>query len=625
MEFTIRQLGGMKQFKEEFRKHPVPRKGWHDFRLCRVPPVAAEAPADSCRASWLRANPATIPDFSATAYFFGKMLYDSLRVPVGLILASLGGSPVEAWTPATCRDDNRNLSSFLQPEGDSVPDIFKPSALYNGMIHPLLNYPIRGAIWYQGESNITNAGHYRELFSTMVRCWRDGWNQRVFPFYFVQIAPFRYENSADFAAYLREAQQQSLALQNTGMVVTMDIGDVNDIHPVNKPEVGRRLALLALNRTYGFRQLICGGPVFSHWEKEESAARLFFDHAPGGLISGSAEIRGFFLAGKEGEFYPVKAVIDSNTVVLKCDRVSSPSRIRYAFSDTAIVNIFNHSGLPLAPFRTDTLPFFNDPVRIQLDQDSIPGSTILLLTSADRKNRIHFTLDGSIPGLTSPAYTGPVKLDSTVQIRALAFRDTLASARISQADFIMHDALFKPIRLEYPYSPKYKGGKHALLDGIRGSTNFMDKRWQGYRGTDFSGIVDLGSLSPVSSATIGFLHCPDSWIFLPVSVDFYTSADGVEYKLAGAIHTSESWKAPGPFIKDYTWTASGEGETLARYIKIVAKNTGVCPRAHPGRGEKAWLFADEIMLTTKRPDRPNGQPVSKIPAKIKYIQLIFHP
>ncbi|QEG39437.1 sialate O-acetylesterase [Roseimaritima ulvae] len=302
-------------------------------------------------------NPCTaqsVANFSATAYYFARQLHVELNVPIGIIDASWGGTPAEAWTPLEglrkIGDAEAIAAAEQQPD---EPDLQQcPTRLYNGMIHPLRQMTLRGVIWYQGEGNIRRASRYRELFSTMITQWRKAFDAEI-SFYFTQISPFRYRDSTDASALLREAQLQTLTVSRTGMVVTMDIGDLGDIHPKNKQEVGRRLALWALTQDYG-RQLAYSGPLFKAATFGNGRATLSFDHVGGGLKTRDGQPPSHFqLAGEDRIFHDATAVIVGDTVVVTSDEVAQPRAVRYGFTDTAEPNLTNDAGLPASSFRSD--------------------------------------------------------------------------------------------------------------------------------------------------------------------------------------------------------------------------------------------------------------------------------
>lgn len=249
-----------------------------------------------------------------------------------------------------------NFGNFAAPPtpplGAANPNT--PTVLFNGMIHPLIPYGIRGAIWYQGESNASRGMEYRTLFPTMITDWRQQWGQGDFPFYFVQLANYQAGADAGFDspwAELREAQTMTLALPNTGMAVIIDIGDSTDIHPKNKQDVGLRLALNALAKTYG-RDVAYSGPLFREARVEGNAIRLYFDHAEGGLVS-KGELTGFVIAGADRKFTQAQAVIDGETVVVSSPEVPAPVAVRYGWAEDPKCTLYNQAGLPMSPFRTD--------------------------------------------------------------------------------------------------------------------------------------------------------------------------------------------------------------------------------------------------------------------------------
>jgi len=300
---------------------------------------------------WQVCTPKTIPRFASTAYFFARELHRELKVPVGIIDASWGGTSAETWTPASGLKALGYTSELQQADKlPQKPDQKIPTRLYNGMIHPLRHFRIKGVVWYQGEGNARRADKYRELFSAMIGQWREIFGYE-FPFYFVQISPFNYRGIN--AAYLREAQLETLSLPRTGMAVTMDIGNLTDIHPKNKQEVGRRLALWALVNDYG-HDVICSGPIYKEAVFEDGKARLKFDHVGTGLTTCDGQSPSDFeVAGADKVFHPATAVIDGDALVVSSDKVAEPKAVRYAFTSRAMPNLMNKEGLPASSFRTD--------------------------------------------------------------------------------------------------------------------------------------------------------------------------------------------------------------------------------------------------------------------------------
>lgn len=249
---------------------------------------------------------------------------------------------------------------FLGPVVPNATPFSSPGVLFNGMIAPLTRFAIKGVIWYQGESNASRAYEYRELFRAMIQDWRRHWGQGDFPFLFVQLANYMKEpthpKESEWAE-LREAQGMALALPNTGMATAIDIGEANDIHPKNKADVGKRLALAALNVAYGHEEVVASGPAFESMQIENGRALIFFNHVGSGLTTRDkyGYIRGFQIAGADRKFYWARAHIDGDHVIVSSENVSDPVAVRYAWADNpGALDLYNEEGLPAVPFRTDT-------------------------------------------------------------------------------------------------------------------------------------------------------------------------------------------------------------------------------------------------------------------------------
>jgi sialate O-acetylesterase len=336
------------------------------IRLFNVARLQSPQPVADTKGEWKPCSPETVGGFSAAAYYFGRQLHKDLNVPIGLIASSWGGSPAEAWTRRGALEANPKLK----------PMAAGGSTLYNGMIAPIVPYGIRGAIWYQGEANVGGAYTYRTLFPAMIANWRADWGQGDFPFGFVQIAPFGYSDawnaSPAACAELWEAQRMTLyASPNTGMAVTVDLtagdmihpknGNFDGIHPKNKQDVGRRLALWALAKVYG-RDVVYSGPITKSMIVEGNKIRLRFDHVGAGLVSRDGKpLIDFTIAGEDKKFVPAAATIDGDTVVVHSDQVATPVAVRYAWYDTATPNLSNKDGLPASPFRTDKWKGVTEP------------------------------------------------------------------------------------------------------------------------------------------------------------------------------------------------------------------------------------------------------------------------
>lgn len=324
------------------------------IRMFTVERTVSLTPKDDVNGKWIVASPESAAGFSATAYFFAKALYAGLDVPIGIIHTSWGGTPAEAWVPpadlASVTGFETVNELFTTAEADTVLSPNSPSTLFNGMIAPILPYAIKGVIWYQGESNVGRGKQYETLFPTLIRSWRSQWGLGDFPFYFVQIAPFKYgESEPSPAAELREAQRLTLSLPNTGMVVTTDIGNPTNIHPANKKDVGERLALWALSRTYG-QELVYSGPLADRAEFSGRQVTIHFLHMGSGLVAKGGPLTDFELAGADGVFHPARAVITGETVVVGSSKVTQPVTIRFGWREAAQSNLFNKEGLPASSF-----------------------------------------------------------------------------------------------------------------------------------------------------------------------------------------------------------------------------------------------------------------------------------
>ncbi|MDA0203915.1 MAG: sialate O-acetylesterase [Acidobacteria bacterium] len=320
-----------------------------NLRLFTVPHVAVAEPASDVVGRWEPSSPAVALDFSAVGHTFITYIQGVLDVPVGAIDSSWGGTPVQAWTERSILGAVEGVDLTRQRNRDQD----KPEYLYNGMIHPLVPYGIRGALWYQGESNVGEAHLYQGMFSAMIANWRDRFERGDFPFYFVQIAPYEYGQNN--SAYLREAQLKTmLNVPNTGMASTMDIGLERNIHPPEKIVVGKRLAYWALAKAYGMQGVRYSGPVYREMSVEEGAAVLQFDHAPDGLSAFGAELTGFAIAGDDKVFHAAKAeIVRGGNLRVSSDAVPNPVAVRYAWQNWIVGSLFNNAGLPASSFRTD--------------------------------------------------------------------------------------------------------------------------------------------------------------------------------------------------------------------------------------------------------------------------------
>lgn len=348
MEFSY--YHGIRQIAQE-----LPVCNNDNIRFFNIPKTAAAYPQDNCPGTWEVCDSNSLKPFSAVGYFFGKKLQQSLGVPVGLINASWGGTPAEVWAPEHVVSDQPQLSAAaakLVP-ADWWPHT--PGYTYNAMISPLINFSIKGVIWYQGEANVKTADTYTPLFTGMIQSWREAWHKPL-PFYYVQIAPFSYEKEYQ-GALLREAQARSSTLAGTGMVVITDVTDnVKDIHPQDKKTVGYRLADWALGENYGKTGFAWRSPAFKEISISKNKAVLSFSDLPTSLrINGKAPAA-LYIAGADHVFHEASAKVEKDKLIVWSKEVEKPESVRYGFSNTAIGNIFSSEGLPLGPFRTDNWP-----------------------------------------------------------------------------------------------------------------------------------------------------------------------------------------------------------------------------------------------------------------------------
>ena len=380
------------------------------IRLFSVKHEVADTPQEDLTGEWIVSTPENIKDFSAVGYFFGRELHKDLNVPVGLIDSSWGGTPAESWTSETTLQSDLSLQPIVwqwkrvladypgakanyerdlaaweknsgeakasgkpEPPRPSKPrgpgHSWAPAGLFNAMLAPLTSFGIRGAIWYQGESNAQpfRAGEYRRLFSAMIEDWRRAWDQGPFPFFFVQLANFqeRKTKPTDSAwAELRESQTAALGLPNTGMAVTIDIGEAGDIHPRNKQDVGHRLALAAKAVAFG-KEVSFSGPLYKGMTLEGNQVRVHFAHAGAGMkAKDGGALKGFAVAGKNRKFVWANARIEGKTIVVSSPGVSQPVAVRYGWADNPECNLYGGADLPASPFRTDNWPglYFSEDV-----------------------------------------------------------------------------------------------------------------------------------------------------------------------------------------------------------------------------------------------------------------------
>lgn len=323
-----------------------------NIRLITIDRVKNLTPQEDFPGKWVECTPENVADFSATAYFFGKLVEQALNVPVGLICSSWGGTRIEPWMSES---GIKNFDWVKMPDKNMTGDYNQqtPTVLYNAMISPMAGYAIKGALWYQGESNRNEPEEYEKLLPGLSENWINEWGIGDFPFYYVQIAPYNYGTSGINSAFIRESMLNVSNLPNLGMACVMDAGEETCIHPANKKVAGERLAYLALAKTYGKKGIEYSGPVLKEMKVEGSVVKLTFDHAKNGLTTFGKELKNFKVAGENKNFVPAQAFITNQGISVYAPNVEKPVAVRYAFEDFVIGELFNTEGLPASSFRTD--------------------------------------------------------------------------------------------------------------------------------------------------------------------------------------------------------------------------------------------------------------------------------
>ncbi|MCE9545345.1 MAG: chitobiase/beta-hexosaminidase C-terminal domain-containing protein [Planctomycetia bacterium] len=452
----------------QFGRRDIGQAADPQFRICFPGGNVAGQPQTEASAAWVASSPGAVARFSAVAYYFGKELRAKLGVPVGVIHWSAGAIPIESWTPAVglklipsqvkmariaeqadadyVKLREKILQTWnekkLQAMADKKPAPpmppvddrmvqrgWMPTGLYNGVIHPIVPYGIRGVVLYQGEANNGQGMEYLEKMHALIDGWRKVWGQGDFPFLYVQIAPWAGYPAGNVEG-IWEAQLAALSIPNTGMVVVTDqVPNLNDIHPTQKLEVGRRLALLALATIYGQDKLVHSGPLFKSAAIASDTIRVEFNHVGGGLATRDNKAPNFFQLGTADGFVDAEAKIEGNAVVVSSSKVPHPLYVRFGWKNTAQPNLINKEGLPASPFRTDCGPVkFSTGSRfarrklVQLTADFEPGT-------------IRYTLDGSTPTEQSLAYTKPIEINKTTTISARLFAADGRSSVTSHATY----------------------------------------------------------------------------------------------------------------------------------------------------------------------------------------------
>ncbi|MEO8736786.1 MAG: sialate O-acetylesterase [Edaphobacter sp.] len=381
MEMPMKGFAGsavLKNGAEEIAHATLPQ-----VRLLRIANKSSDIPVEDVTDTWTLCTPETAADFSAVAYFFGREISQKEHVPIGLIDATWGGTPVASWISldgiaanaslmpifaarAHFADEQKRLSRVEAaekredaaavaahqpaPKHSWHPNetSWLPAALFNGMIAPITPYSIKGAIWYQGETDSApaTAPIYERSFSTMIADWRSHWQQGNFPFLFVQISSFK--SDGEHWGIVRDQQRRTLAVSNTAMAVSLDVGKTDNVHPPDKQTVGARLALAARGMVYG-EAVDYSGPLFRQATREGSGMRVWFDHATG-LKSKEGSLVGFEVAGRDKQFVAATAVIKGSSVLVTNTTVNDPQYVRYAWENATVANLYNGAGLPASTF-----------------------------------------------------------------------------------------------------------------------------------------------------------------------------------------------------------------------------------------------------------------------------------
>ncbi len=503
-----------------------------NIRLFLVPLALSGTPNRDVNAKWTDCNPSTVKPFSAVLYYFGRELHKELDVPVGLIASSWGGSRIEPWTPPVGFAGVKELKDLSEtvrtaPKA-SLAGYGSPTAMYNAMIHPLVPFGVRGAIWYQGESNLFDGMLYAHKKRALVEGWRKVWGNDKLSFYWVQLAPYTYNAPPECLARIWEGQAAATSIPRTGMAVITDIGNTRDIHPRNKQDVGKRLALWALAKDYG-KDIIYFGPVYKSMKVDGNKIHITFDHAGEGLKSRDGKPLNWFQISDGTEFVDAKAVIDGKTVVVSSDAVAKPEAVRFAWHQLAEPNLQNSAGLQAGAFRTtSTSPTISG-------KKLFAKSSIVKMACVEMGGAIRFTVDGSEPTAKSRKYTRPIRIRRTMTVRARFFRENGAKSFVAQASF----ERVKPIN--------YKGMK--LVPGIH---------YDYYEGV-WAALPDFSKLKPVKSGITGAF-----------SLEPRKRGDQFGFRFTGYV----SIKVAGKYTFE---TASDDGSQLFVDGKMIVDNNGSHP------------------------------------------------
>lgn len=580
MEWTANS--GINNKEEEIKNsdHPL----IHHIRISKA---QSEYPQEKTDGNWQVCSPETMPGFSAVGYFFARELTQKLNIPVGLIHSSWGGSAIEAWIPKEVIEADSEFSKWKELYPDNYLWPYKPGSTYNAMIHPLLPFKIAGVLWYQGESNTGNPITYRRLLPSMIERWRNDWGYE-FPFYFVQLAPFSYGRPLQ-GSLVQEAQLHTMKkTYNTGMAVITDIGDINDIHPRNKQDVGKRLAWWALHKTYN-HTISYSGPIYQSMSKEGHKIKISFSHTEGGLELKNVKPETFKIAGDNRQFVTAQVEIDNGDLWISSELIPDPIAVRYGFSNTGEAALFNTAGLPASPFRTDDWPIIYSDVAIKSVYD--PSQQGFMVTIEGTADKIVYSIDGTEPGFSSTIYNGPFLVKQKTNIIAKGISGNTLSETTAAKEVLLSKATYRPISF-ITYPKNNSGNTYTLINGQRGNTsNPNDSEWQIWEGESMEVVVDLGEVQKIRKVSIGFLQHQLAKVFLPSNTEISVSANN---KIFIDIYKQSVPTTNSAMNELFVQTATTN--TSGRYIKIKAQNIGIIPLWHTSAGSKALLMADEILV-----------------------------
>ncbi len=389
-------------------KQEIANANHPNIRHIKVDRIPADSPQSDWKSgNWEVCSPQTAGSFTAVGYYFGRQLQAELNVPIGLVGTNWGGTRIEPWTPpvgfksvAALASISDNLDNFPSKNENGAINHQTPLALYNSMIHPMIKMPIKGAIWYQGESNNGEGMLYRDKMEALISGWRKVWNQPEMPFYFVQLAPYRYGGDETRLAEIWEAQTAVLKMPNTGMAITVDIGNVKDIHPRNKQDVGKRLALWAL-KDYGKKELVYSGPIYEAAKTSGNKMEISFQFGAGLATSDGSAVSDLLIAGADKQFFNAMSKIEGDKLVVWNESVAAPVAVRYAFDGRSEPNLVGSTKLPASPFRTDSWKDAKVPLRAE----AVLGTWTFKFATPDGNEVQHdltVTLDGGkLQGMVS--------------------------------------------------------------------------------------------------------------------------------------------------------------------------------------------------------------------------------